>query len=190
MKMKRTEPISDVRKLKEFLSYYKKQGEYRNHVLVNLGVYTALRISDILKLRTNDVFDFKRRMVRETIAIKEQKTGKFKQVALHPKAILALSAFFHMATLNSPLIMNNNIFASISRQHAYRIIDEAAKAVQISHRVSCHSLRKTFGYHSWKKGTSPVVLMAIFNHSSYEVTKRYLGVEQDDQNKAYRALQF
>ena len=188
--MKRTEPIRDARKLKEFLSYYKKQGEYRNHVLVNLGVYTALRISDILKLRTNDVFDFKRRTVRETISIKEQKTGKFKQVALHPKAILALSAFFHMATPNSPLIMNNNTFASISRQHAYRIIDEAAKAVRIPHRVSCHSLRKTFGYHSWQNGTSPVVLMAIFNHSSYEVTKRYLGVEQDDQNKAYRSLLF
>ena len=50
--MNRTEPIRDARKLKMFLSYYKKQGEYRNHVLVNLGVYNALRISDILKLNT------------------------------------------------------------------------------------------------------------------------------------------
>ena len=188
--MKRTEPIRNARKLREFLSYYKSRGEYRNHVLVNLCVYTALRISDILKLRTNDVYDFKHRTVKETISIKEQKTGKFKQVALHPKAILALGAFFKYAAPNSPLIMNNRTFASISRQHAYRIIDEAAKAVNIPHRVSSHSLRKTFGYHSWQNGTSPVVLMAIYNHSSYEVTKRYLGVEQDDQNKAYRNLIF
>ena len=188
--MKRTEPIRSARKLKEFLSYYKKQGEYRNHVLVNLGVYTALRISDILKLRTNDVYDFKRRKIKDIISIKEQKTGKFKQVALHPKAIEALAVFFHHAAPNSPLIMNGNTFLPISRQHAYRIIDEAAKAVNVPHRVSCHSLRKTFGYHSWQNGTSPVVLMAIFNHSSYEVTKRYLGVEQDDQNKAYRGLLF
>ena len=186
--MKRTEPIRDVAKLKEFLAYYKKQGEFRNHVLVNLGVYTALRISDILKLRTNDVYDFKRRSVKETISIKEKKTGKFKQIALHPDAIKALAAYFREATPNSPLIMNNVTFASISRQHAYRIIDEAAKAVRIPHRVSCHSLRKTFGYHSWQNGTSPVVLMAIFNHSSYEVTKRYLGVGQDEQNKAYQNL--
>ena len=71
--MKRTEPIRDIGKLKELLSYYKKQGEFRNHVLVNLGVYTALRISDILKLRTNDVYDFKRRTVKETITIKEKR---------------------------------------------------------------------------------------------------------------------
>ena len=116
--MNRAEPIRDARKLKEYLSYYKKRGEYRNYVLVNLGVHTALRISDILRLGTNDVYDFKRRKVK----------------------------------------------------------------------VSCHSLRKTFGYHSWKSGTSPVVLMAIYNHSSYDVTKRYLGVEQDDQNRAYLSL--
>ena len=186
--MKRTEPIRDVEKLREFLSYYKNRGEYRNHVLVNLGVFTALRISDILMLGTNDVYDFKRRTVRETISLKEKKTGKSKFVALHPRAVEALYTYFIYATPNSPLIMNNVTFAPISRQHAYRIIDEAAKAVEIPHRVSCHSLRKTFGYHSWKKGISPVVLMEIYNHSSYNVTKRYLGVEQDDQNKAYRSL--
>ena len=188
--MKRTEPIRDAAKLKEFLAYCRKLREYRNHVLVNLGVYMALRIGDILKLHTNDVYDFKRESVKETITIKEKKTGKTKQVALHPEVIEALKTFFHHAIPHSPLIMNSNTLAPITRQHAYRIIDEAAKAVQIPHRISCHSLRKTFGYHSWQNGTSPVVLMAIYNHSSYEVTKRYLGVEQDDQNKAYRALTF
>ena len=76
--MNRTEPIRDVDKLNDLLSYYKKKQEYRNHVLVNLGVFTALRISDILKLNTNDVYDFKRKSVRETISIKEKKTGKSK----------------------------------------------------------------------------------------------------------------
>ena len=186
--MKRTEPIRDVEKLKELLSYYKKLGEYRNHVLVNIGVFTALRIGDILRLNTNDVYDFKRGTVKDNVSIKEQKTSKSKYVALHPNVIEALYTYFGQATPNSPLIMNGNTFAPITRQHAYRIIDEAAKAVKIPHRVSCHSLRKTFGYHSWQNGVSPVVLMAIFNHSSYEVTKRYLGLEQDDQNKAYRNL--
>ena len=188
--MNRAEPIRDAAKLKDYLSYYKKQGEYRNHVLVNLGVHTALRISDILKLGTNDVYDFKRRKVKETISVKEKKTGKTKLVALHPNAIKALYSYLHLATPNMPLIMNKSTLAPISRQHAHRIVSEAAKAVNIPHKVSCHSLRKTFGYHSWQKGTSPVVLMAIYNHSSYNVTRKYLGVEQDDQNEAYRSLRF
>ena len=186
--MNRTEPIRDLELLRAFLNYYKGIGQYRNHVLLNIGVYTALRISDILQISTNAVYDFNKRKVKDYITIIEMKTNKTKTIALHQNIKNALYTYFDEVCPHCPLILNEVTGTSISRSHAYRIIDEAARAVHIPHKVSCHSLRRTFGYHAWQSGISPVVLMDIYNHSSYDITKRYLGVTQDDHNKVYLNL--
>ncbi|MBQ6480066.1 MAG: hypothetical protein IJI45_03010 [Anaerolineaceae bacterium] len=47
-------------------------------------------------------------------------------------------------------------------------------------------MRKTFGYNAWKMLNTPLaLLMDIFNHSSVRVTKRYLGITQDDIDQVY-----
>ena len=69
-----------------------------------------------------------------------------------------------------------------------RIIRAAVEALSFVSYVSCHSLRKTFGYHLWKSGVSPAVIMEIYNHSNFGVTRRYLGVCQNDKNEAYCRL--
>ena len=185
-----TEPIRDPKQVKAFLAYYRNRGQLRNQVLVTIALHTALRISDILRLRTSDVYDFANNSVRKSITLTEKKTGKSKIVALHKTIIGALEKYFPQAGQNEPLIINVSTGKSISRVHAYRVISEAANVIGVIHKVGCHSLRKTFGYHSWTNGISPVVLMEIYNHSNYAVTKRYLGVSQDDKNTVYQGLDF
>ena len=76
----------------------------------------------------------------------------------------------------------------IGRTQAWQIVKESAQAVGVAGVIGVHSLRKTLGYHAWKAGVAAVLLMDIFNHSSFEFTKRYLGISQDDRDEVYLNL--
>lgn len=75
----------------------------------------------------------------------------------------------------------------LSRISAYLIIHNAAEAIGLQN-IGCHSLRKTFGYHAWKNGVHLALIMSIYNHSSIHITKRYLGIEQDDKDNVFYSL--
>jgi len=188
--MKITEPIRDKRQVKQLITYYANRGKTRNYVLVTLCIHTALRISDVLRINCDDVYDFQKQQIRKSITITESKTGKAKIIALNKGIVSALKAYLPNAKPGMPLILNKQTGKAISRIQAYRVIRAAAESLKLSQPVSCHALRKTFGYHAWKSGTSPVIIMEIYNHSSLTVTRRYLGVTQDDKNSVYLGLSF
>ena len=182
--MNATEPIRCKHQVHQFINYYLQQGQLRNYVLATMCVHTALRISDVLALKYKDVYNTAGRP-RQAVTITEKKTGKTKTIALHKNIVEALNLYRHTATPWAPLFLNNQTGRAITRVHAYRILRAAAEELGFGHSVSCHSLRKTFGYHSWKAGVSPAVIMEIYNHSSLKVIRRYLGVHQDDMNTVY-----
>ena len=37
-------------------------------------------------------------------------------------------------------------------------------------------------------GISPAIIMSIYNHSSMEVTIRYLAIDQDDKDEVYKNI--
>ena len=185
-----TEPIRDKKQTAALIGYYKDRGQLRNYTLIIMGLYTALRISDLLSLSWDDVYDFKHHRIKDIIHLSEKKTDKKKSLALNNEvisALLLLSSMIHIAP-DEAIFKSRRTGKAIGRIQAYRIVRMAADALEFTNRVSCHSLRKTFGYHAWKIGVSPVVIMEIYNHSSLDVTRRYLGVTQDDKNEVYLKL--
>ena len=188
--MATTQPIRDKGQISELVTYYLKRGQYRNHLLIIMGLYTALRIGDILRLRWDDIFDFEKGHLRPSITLTEKKTQKSKNIALHQSVVEALSLYAPTAAKpGGYLIENEKTENAISRIQAFRIIRDAARAVKLPFRVSCHSLRKTFGYHAWKSDVNIAVIMEIYNHSSLAVTRRYLGVTQDDKDAVYLGIE-
>lgn len=119
----------------------------------------------------------------------EQKTGKERIVAINKteRQVLAYYSEVCNATGSEDYLFQSQKCKGmpLSRFQAYRIVKEAARYAGLEEHIGCHSLRKTFGYHAWKQGTQPAMLMNLYNHSSYQVTKRYLGIEQDEKDNVY-----
>lgn len=191
--MSTTYPIRNEEKLERFKEYFlKEKPVYRNYAMIVIGLNTAFRIGDLLNLKWEDVFNRKTGHMREHICVTEQKTGKERVVAVNA----AVAGVLEELRKRLPdMDAEQYLFPSVkkpgiplSRSQAFRIIREAAEYAGIEERISCHSLRKTFGYQAWRQGVQPAVLMDIYNHSSYRVTKRYLGIEQEDRDKVYLNL--
>lgn len=190
--MSTTQPIRDLEKLSVFKNYYRDViHSPRNYTLLIMGLNTALRISDILMLRKKDVYDAHAGKWNVHVELTEQKTGKLNRIYLNREVIKALESY-HCQEWRSdrylfPSQKGENL--PVSRYQAFRIVKRAAAYAGLSSaHISCHSLRKTFGYQAWKQGTPPAMLMDIYNHSAYQITKRYLCIDQDDRDKVFAEI--
>lgn len=190
--MSTTCPIKDKKALAFFRDYYKDiHPNPRNYTLIVMGLNTAFRIGDLLALKWQDICRANGRL-RRHICIEEKKTEKERIVPINDALRQALEAYrldCKEAKGSDYLFPSTRCKTQpLSRYQAYRIVKNAAKECGLSDHVSCHSLRKTFGYHAWKQGTPPAMLMDLYNHSSYQITKRYLGIEQEERDQVYLKL--
>ncbi len=192
----KTQPIrntSDIQRLKE---YFINRHEWRDYTLFVLGINTALRIGDIISLKWKDVYDFKENKYKKHIYIVEQKTKKMAAPALNNNTIACLNLLREKLGQVQPIQPEEYILKSrkgnncpIGRNRAYTVIKRASDMLGIEGNISCHSLRKTFGYHAWKQGIPPALIMDLFNHSSIEITKRYLSIDQDERDSVYLSIE-
>lgn len=186
------EPIRDPKKINAVKKYLKGKN-MRDYALFCVGANVALRISDLLRLTWGDVL--KDGKTFKAINIKEGKTQKTRNIKLNKAAQKALEELLEDLDACN---MHDYIFRSresregknkpISRQQALNILKDAAEAVGVEENVGTHTLRKTWGYHAWKNGYNPALIMETLNHSNLSITKRYLGIRQDEINNLYDNL--
>lgn len=181
--MNYVEPIRDINTLKNMCDYLYKTSE-RNYVLFCTGIYTGLRISDILKLKISDIKD------KKFISIRETKTRKQKIIEINPVLKKVFNEYVTDKDPDDFLIKSRQGYnKAISREMAYKILNELGAKFKL-HNLGTHTMRKTFGYHYYKQTGDVVTLQKIFNHSSEKITLHYIGIEQEDVNKAYRTFRY
>ncbi len=150
----------------------------------------GLRISDILSLRWNQILNV------DELTITEKKTGKKRVIRINPQLKRHI-ADCHKAInpIQSPIFISR-MGTVYSVQRINIILKDLKKRYKLHiGNFSCHSLRKTFGRQVYNMSNENselalVKLMEIFNHSSVSITKRYLGLRQEEILQTYDCLTF
>ncbi len=195
MSLKYTKTTADYLQWDEAMNLIRKlakDGNYKMSLLIALGCFTGLRISDILALRWKQILHV------SEFTITEKKTGKQRTLRLNPQLQRHIAECYEQINpigTSAPILVSqkgtiftiqriNVMLKEIKRRYHLRVGN-----------FSCHSLRKTFGRQVYTmSGDSAelalVKLMELFNHSSIAITKRYLGLRQEEILETYDVLSF
>lgn len=169
-----------------------KDENYKMSLLVALGCFTGLRISDILALRWNQILGV------DEFTIIEKKTGKQRTLRLNPqlqKHIQECYEHIKPIGVKAPILVSQK-GTTFTIQAINRKLKDIKKKYKLRlNNFSSHSLRKTFGRQVYNMNESNaelalVKLMELFNHSSIAITKRYLGLRQEELLQTYTCLSF
>ena len=144
-----------------------------------IGLQTALRVSDLLSLKYDDVV---MRAAKPTVELREGKTGKSRLIHLNAKAYDIIKArkrknvghtYIFQSTSNN---MKNKAPKPISREGLARALKEAGEQPDLMMPLSTHTMRKTRGLAVYRQTNDIALVMTLLNHTSMESTLRYLGV--------------
>ena len=166
------QPLRTQQEINDFLFCLRRnKNAERDVFLFLIGINSGLRMSDIVKLKKKDVISSK------NPRIVEQKTGKTR--------ILYLSSLQELIQdYTKDLKPEDYLFTSTKGGHlevntVYQMFQKVADLLGRDD-IGTHTLRKTFGYHYYKKTKDIATLMEIFGHSSEKITKRYIGINEDE----------
>ena len=169
-----------------------KDGNYKMSLLIAIGCFTGLRISDILALRWNQILSV------DEFTLIEKKTGKQRTLRLNPQLRKHIQECYEQIKpigVKAPILVSQK-GTIYTVQAINRILKDIKKKYRLKVKnFSCHSLRKTFGRQVYNMNSENselalIKLMELFNHSNVAITKRYLGLRQEEILETYDVLSF
>jgi integrase len=170
-----------------------KDENYKFCLLISIGVFTGLRISDLLSLTYSDLLS------NETFTLREMKTKKQRSIKVNKdlKEIVGRIVLkSNITNLNQLIFINKYGTKSIDKSYVNVKLKELVKKyrIKLDGNVSTHTFRKTLGRRVMEvnnySNESLVLLMELFGHSSMSITKRYLGIREQEIHNVYDSLTF
>lgn len=199
------EPIKSMDDIFKVSKYLIDNKRYRDNMLFIVGINFGLRVSDLRMLKfsnlINDNLTF-----RDSFPILEKKTKNTRKHRRN-RYITINSAVVDAVTLylenTNDVKLSDYLFRSESNRGSNtnkpldpksidRILKGIAKDLDLTNRMSTHSLRKTFGYHQLAMSNNDprklLLLQKMFGHSTSAQTLDYIGITEEEIGEAYRRL--
>jgi integrase len=173
------QPIRTITELNDFKWSLKRNCSERDYTLFLIGINTGLRVSDLVKLKVSEL------LKKKTLKVVEKKTSKVREINLtniYDEIQQYIKTLPEGCDWMFPSRQGTN---HITTTQAYRQLVKAGEGVDIE-GIGTHTMRKTFGYHYYQRTNNIAVLMTIFNHTSEAVTKKYIGIRQEEINDSLK----
>ncbi len=163
-------------------------GQYRWELFCYLSYCFALRISDVLSLRWDDL------MGKDICTVVEKKTGKTRRIPLEPsvrKRVREAHSLMSIADDSEMVFLNQETGSPYTSQY----INKQLKNFRTKYRLpiknfSSHTFRKTFGRHIYETNgrTDHSILMVnrALRHQNIDTTIIYLGLRQQELDEVYK----
>lgn len=171
-----------------------RNGDYRMSLLVGCGIFFGLRVSDLLSLSWSQILG------GDEFVLYEKKTDKRRVIRINGgfKAHIAdCYKALEIKDINEPCFLNR--YGDVI---SLQMINRNFKAIKVKYQVkinnfSTHSLRKTWARKVYENenaaGRGDMALLKlseIMNHSCPSITRRYIGLRQQELGEVYDTLSF
>lgn len=165
----------------------------RNYTIFQVGKATLLRVSDVLALRHNAIFDDDG-SIKKNAYIRDKKTNKPNTLYLKP---VKQDLQDYYAWLQENNIRSEWLFPStthhdrhITEKQFYKIMAKVGDLLGINY-LGTHTMRKTGAYRVYTQSNYNIgLVMTLLNHSSEAMTLKYLGLDQISREKMLDQIDF
>lgn len=179
------QPLRNMADIEEFKRDLKRVGDMngrtngdRDRFLFTFGINTGLRISDIVPLRVKDVLN------KVYVDVIEQKTNKVRRIDLSGIGAV-VATYCEGKPADAYLFPSRKGNSHISTTQAYRILTNKLLGRD---DIGTHTMRKTYGYHVYKATKDIVSLMEDFGHASQAITKKYIGITEEERRESRKGF--
>jgi integrase len=170
-----------------------KDGHYKFCLLISIGVSTGLRISELLNLTYSDLLSY------DTFTFIETKSKRKKSVKINKDLKKIVNRIFlksNITDLNQFIFINKYGTKPIDKSYVNVKLKELflKYRIKVDGDISTHTLRKTFGIRVMEvnnySNESLDFLRELFGHFNTGITKKYLGLEEQEIKNVYDSLNF